>query len=141
MRNSVLGILALLLVAAQFVPLDRTNPRVESDVAAPESVAWILRKACYDCHSHETRWPWYAYVAPVSFLVHHDVVEAREHMNFSRWGSYDAAQRNDLFEEIAEEVREREMPLQIYLSLHAEARLTNDERRILTDWADSQRSE
>ena len=140
MRRLLLGSAAL-FAAAQLVPVSRTNPPVEQVVDAPPEVRRIFERSCYDCHSHETRWPWYAYVAPVSFLVHHDVVEAREHMNFSRWGSYDAAQRNDLFEEIAEEVREREMPLQIYLSLHAEAHLTNDERRILTDWADSQRSE
>jgi hypothetical protein len=124
-------------VAIQLVPVDRSNPPVESEISAPEPVRAILRKACYDCHSHETRWPWYAYVAPVSWYVHHDVEHAREHMNFSTWNLYDPDERREHFEEIDEEVSERAMPLPIYVSMHSEARLTSDERRTLTDWAEA----
>jgi hypothetical protein len=127
---------AALLTALQLVPVDRSNPRVETEISAPDPVRQILRKACYDCHSHETRWPWYAYVAPVSWYVHHDVEHGREHLNFSAWNRYDAKEQRELFEEIDEEVSERSMPLPIYVSLHAEARLTNAERRALTDWAE-----
>ena len=129
MRKSVIFIgLAVVVVGAQLVPLDRSNPPVEAEIALPDAVRGIVRKACYDCHSNETRWPWYAYVAPVSWLVHHDVEHAREHLNFSSWGTYSAEDQQELLGDIAEEVEEREMPLQIYVSLHAEARLTSDER-------------
>src|SRR5688572_19601769 len=81
---SLLGIL-LLLVAIQFVPVDRVNPPVEAEVPALANVRAILRRACYDCHSNETVWPWYSQVAPVSWLVVRDVREGREELNFSTW--------------------------------------------------------
>ena len=125
------------VLGAQLVPVDRSNPPVEAEISLPDGVRGIVRKACYDCHSHETRWPWYSYVAPVSWLVHRDVEHAREHMNFSMWGSYDSGEQAELLDEIAEEVEERAMPLPIYLSLHSEARLTNDERRAIVEWAEA----
>ncbi len=137
MRTKVIWIVvAVVVLGAQLVPVDRSNPPVEAEIALPDGVREIVRKACYDCHSHETRWPWYAYVAPVSWLVHHDVEEAREHLNFSRWGRYDAEEQAELLGDIAGEVEEREMPLQIYLSLHPEARLTQAERRAIIVWAE-----
>jgi hypothetical protein len=136
MRARWLWTAAALLTALQLVPVDRSNPPIETEISVPDPVRQVLRKACYDCHSHETRWPWYAYVAPVSWYVHHDVEHGREHLNFSAWNRYDAKEQRELFEEIDEEVSERSMPLPIYVSLHAEARLTNAERRALTDWAE-----
>jgi hypothetical protein len=136
MRSRWLWIAIALLIALQLVPVDRSNPPVETEISVPDPVRQILRKACYDCHSHETRWPWYAYVAPVSWYVHHDVEHAREHLNFSAWNRYDAEEQRELFEEIDEEVSERSMPLPIYVSLHAEARLTSAELRTLTEWAE-----
>jgi hypothetical protein len=70
---------------AQLVPLDRSNPPVSAEVPATPEVRAILKRSCYDCHSNETRWPWYAYAAPMSWLLVYDVHEAREHMNFSTW--------------------------------------------------------
>jgi len=72
-------------LGVQLVPVDRTNPPVESAVAAPAEVRSILRRSCFNCHSYETEWPWYGYVAPLSWLVAHHVHEAREEMNFSTW--------------------------------------------------------
>jgi hypothetical protein len=140
MPKRVIWIAAVVVVlaGAQLVPVDRSNPPVEAEIALPDGVREIVRKACYDCHSHETRWPWYAYVAPVSWLVGRDVEHAREHLNFSRWGSYDPTEKAELLEEIAEEVEEREMPLQIYLSLHSEARLTSGERASIVEWASTE---
>ena len=76
--------------SAQLVPVERTNPPVEAEIVAEPEVHALLRRACYDCHSHETVWPWYAWVAPVSWLVAHDVDHAREELDFSRFESYDA---------------------------------------------------
>jgi len=132
--------LVAVVVAAQLVPVSRENPPVETELVAEEPVRGLLRRACYDCHSHETKWPWYAYVAPVSWLVAHDVEEAREHLNFSTWNRYSAEDQLDLLEEMAEEVTEREMPLQIYLSLHSEARITTAERKQIADWAEGLRA-
>jgi hypothetical protein len=113
------GALGLILVLIQFLPVGapRTNPPV---VAEPswDSVRTreLFYRACADCHSNETRWPWYSKVAPVSWLVSHDVAEAREHLNVSEWNR---PQRHA--KDAAEEVREGEMPLKIYLPAHPEA--------------------
>jgi hypothetical protein len=125
----------LLLGAAQFVPVARTNPPVESDVGAPPEVAALLRRACYDCHSHETAWPIQAFVAPISWLVAHDVREGREELNFYRWGAVDARRRARAGRKIREEVAERGMPPWLYLAAHPEARLADADRAILSAWA------
>ena len=97
----------------------------------------VLERSCYDCHSHETRWPWYAWVAPTSWLLAWDVSEAREHLNFSTWNRYDAEKRRELLEEAWEEVEEGHMPLRIYLWLHPDAKLGDAERELLRDWSES----
>lgn len=127
--------LALALVGAQAVRPERTNPPVTAEVPAPPDVRALLHRACYDCHSHATRWPWYSGVAPVSWLVADDVRHARRHVNFTTWDAYDAAKRRKKFEEIADEVEEHEMPLWFYVPLHREARLTDAERARLVAWA------
>ena len=130
----VASILGLVLLGIQFVPLDTTNPPIVEEIEVPAAVAEVLRESCYDCHSNETKWPWYSRVAPVSWLIAHDVAEAREHLNFSDWGRVGSDEQFELIEEIWEEVEEEEMPLWFYLPLHPEARLGDDERQILEQW-------
>ena len=132
-------VFAVLLVAIQLVPVNRSNPPVEGDNAPPPEVHAVLKRACYDCHSHETVWPWYAYVAPASWLVGRDVREGRKHLNFSRWETYEAKRRNRKMMEIEEMVASKEMPPWFYVPLHAEAKLGDAERALLSDWARSQR--
>lgn len=126
------GVAAL---AIQFVPVDRSNPPVETEAPAPPAVREVLRRACYDCHSNETRWPWYSRVAPVSWLVAHDVTEGRRELNFSTWNRLDAAKQVKALRETWEEVDEGEMPLRIYLPTHPEARLSDSDRALLRAWA------
>jgi hypothetical protein len=127
------GVIAVLL-AIQLVPVKRDNPPVESEVPAPEAVRAILKRACYDCHSNETRWPWYARVAPASWLVAYDVHHAREHMNFSTWARYDARKQAKHLEEAWEEIDEGEMPLFYYVWAHPAARLSASDRSALRAW-------
>jgi hypothetical protein len=122
------------IVAAQFVPLTHSNPPVESDVSAPADVRAVLDRACYDCHSNETVWPWYSYVAPVSWLVAHDVNEGREHVNFSTWGRLDVSKRADVLRKIRDEVGEGHMPPRIYFPMHPEARLTDADKAAIEAW-------
>ena len=137
-RPVALGFAAALVVA-QVVPVERTNPPVEAEIVAEPEVQALLRRACYDCHSHETVWPWYAWVAPVSWLVAHDVNHAREELDFSRFESYAPKKQRKKLEEAAEEVDEGHMPLWYYVLLHPEARLSEAERRWLIDWAGAER--
>lgn len=131
--------LALILVmgvfiAAQLFPVARSNPPVTGEIGVPDAVREILRTSCYDCHSNETAWPWYSYVAPVSWLVVHDVHEGREHLNFSEWNQLADQKRAKLLEEIGEEVGEGEMPLPLYLTLHSEARLDDAAQEQIRAW-------
>jgi hypothetical protein len=127
--------LVFALAAIQAVPVDRTNPPIETEVPAPDAVRAVLRGSCYDCHSHESAWPWYSRVAPVSWLVARDVCEARSELNFSAWNRRSAEDQAEAPEEIWEEVEEGEMPPWFYLPLHREARLSDADRAILRDWA------
>jgi hypothetical protein len=134
----LLVLLILTAVGIQFVPVDRTNAGVETDLGAPPEVDAILRRSCYDCHSNETRWPWYSHVAPVSWLVEEDVRHGREHLNFSTWNRYDTKKRNHLKHEIWEEVEEGKMPLENYLRMHGDAKLGEADLKILRAWAEEQ---
>ncbi len=127
--------LVVVLIAIQLVPVDRSNPPVSADFDGPAEVATVIKASCYDCHSHETTWPWYSRVAPVSWLVAHDVEEARSHLNFSLWGSYDGKRQARLAEEIWEEVEDGEMPLAGYLLAHPDARLDEAAKATLRDWS------
>lgn len=124
------GSLLVLLFAMQLVPYGRehTNPPVLAEPAwdRPETRALFMR-ACADCHSNQTVWPWYSNIAPASWLIARDVVEGREQFNISVWGSQ---QRNE-GDDAAEQVQEGEMPPWFYLPLHAEAQFTPAEREQL----------
>ncbi|MCB9851060.1 MAG: heme-binding domain-containing protein [Phycisphaerales bacterium] len=131
----VLGILAFVFLAIQFVPVERANPAVTGDLDAPAEVKAILKRACYDCHSNETVWPWYSKVAPVSWLVASDVHEGREQLNFSTWASAGAEQKAHRAHEAWEEVEEGEMPLWFYTPLHPDAKLSDADKQALKDWS------
>jgi hypothetical protein len=128
------GLLALFLLL-QLVPVDRTNPPVEEEVPASPEVREVLVRACYDCHSNETVWPWYSRVAPMSWLAVRDVREGREALNFSTWNRLSTRERMEALQESWEEVEEGEMPLWFYLPAHPEARLTPPDRALLRAWA------
>ncbi len=131
--------LGVLFVALQFIPVERTNPPVTGLVDAPEDVLTTLRRSCWDCHSNETDWPWYAYVAPMSLRVSQHVWMGREHVNFTEWDGYDAEERDESYEEIAKEIDRGGMPLKDYLLVHRNAKLTTSDRERLVSWAESAR--
>lgn len=142
-RRALLAVV-LFLVVAQFAGPQRTNPPVdpaetlEASGAAPAPVVAIVRRACFNCHSHETEWPLYAHVAPVSWLVIGHVDEGREHLNFSRWGRYPPLERADLLDDACKLVRSGDMPLPSYRLLHREARLSASEIAALCEWTQAE---
>lgn len=137
-RKKILVALFAVILGAQFVPLPRDNPPIRRDIEAPANIKTLLHAACYDCHSNETKWPWYAWVAPASWLLVYDIQEGREHLNFSEWDLLtDVKDLAHKYEEIAEEVEEGEMPLAIYPPLHPEARLTPSQRQTIVAWAEA----
>ena len=125
-RNGVIALIVI-LVLIQLIPINRTNPTVTREVVwnSPETRA-IAQRACFDCHSNETVWPWYSYVAPISLRVASHVREGREHLNFSEWDRGNAES-----DEIIKSIKEGEMPLWDYLLAHPEAKLSADEQQSL----------
>ena len=133
MKKTLIG-LVIVVAVLQFIPVKRTNPPISWDINAPENVSGILRTSCYDCHSNETRWPWYTYIAPVSFLIASDVNEGRKRLNFSEWDKYDNKKREKKLDGIIEVVEEGEMPLSIYTIIHKDAILDTEKINILKEW-------
>jgi hypothetical protein len=123
------------IVAIQIVPVDRSNPPVEGVVAAPPEVYAVLKRSCFDCHSNETKWPWYSYVAPVSWLVAHDVHEGRGHMNFSEWNRLVPEEQADHIDHCWKMVAKGKMPLSYYLPMHPDAKLSDADKLLIYDWA------
>jgi hypothetical protein len=143
MKRKLIWILAgalAVFAALQLFNPPRSNPPLKSDFLAaarpPAAVAATLRAACYDCHSHETVWPWYSRIAPVSWLIASDVEEGREHLNFSDWPA-EAARAAKKLDRMNEEVDYREMPPKKYTLLHAGARLTEAQRKAVLDWTEA----
>lgn len=134
-KKKILTVVALTLIALQFVPLERSNPSEKGRFAAPAAVETILRRACYDCHSHETRWRWYAWIAPVSFLLVRDVKEGRRELNFSLWDRYEQRRKARKLKEIIKEVQEGNMPPWYYIPVHPDAKLSPLDRDAVIAWA------
>ena len=125
-------------IGLQLVPLEYPpdNPPAEATISGPAPVVELLRRTCVDCHSNETRWPFYAYVAPLSWGVTGDVAAARSRMNFSEWEGLRAGFKRRFSRKIVERVEKREMPLPRYLWLHWNARVTDQELEVLRAWRD-----
>lgn len=136
-RRATVAAIIVVIVGIQFVPVDRSNPPVQSEVPAPQPVRDVLKRACYNCHSNETKWPWYAYVAPVSWLVAHDVEEGRQHMNFTEWDKLSPVKQAEHQHGVWKMVQKGDMPPQIYRSAHPESHLSEADRDVLKAWAES----
>jgi hypothetical protein len=135
--------LVALVVAAQVVRPARTNPPVDpqkeitAHMQVDPAVMATLSRACNDCHSNRTEWPWYSNVAPVSWLVAHDVNDGREELNFSEWGASKEKEPGKLLGKICSEVTEGEMPMATYTLIHPQAKLTREEVQNVCRWTNS----
>jgi mono/diheme cytochrome c family protein len=124
-----------LFLLIQLVPYgkDHTNPPVVAEPAWDSSqTRELAKRACFDCHSNEVVYPWYSNVAPVSWLVQHDVDEGRSKLNFSEWKTGSSRARH-MADEVAETVGEGKMPMPIYVLQHSEAKLSSAEKQLLID--------
>ena len=144
-RSALVALLALGIatLAAQLVtvePSDEGAPisaATNGYIAAPAQIEELLTRACYDCHSNQTRWPWYSRIAPVSWLIERDVSLGREELNFSEWGSYYPQTRRRKLQWMGRVLREGSMPPWTYRVMHPRARLNEAERAMLEQWIDS----
>ena len=145
-KKILLGLLGL-LAAAQFVRPQKnlaagTEPNdINSRHPVPPAVRTVLERACYDCHSNHTRYPWYAEVQPVGWWLNQHVNAGRRHLNFSEFGAYPARRAAKKMAQVADEVEQHTMPLKSYTWIHAAARLTPAESKLVVAWAESLQNE
>ncbi|MFK7808315.1 MAG: heme-binding domain-containing protein [Saprospiraceae bacterium] len=143
MLRKILLVLIPLFIIMQFYRIDKTNPPVDvkqdfvATIQPPATMTKMLKEACYDCHSHETEYPWYTEVMPFSKWILGHIIEGRKELNFSAWTSYPADEKKHLLKECAEVLVEKRMPLTPYLITHSEARITKEQRKELADWFES----
>jgi len=143
MLKKFVGVLILLFVALQFYrPARNLSASIgPNDISVkhplPPAVKTVLANACYDCHSNNTRYPWYAEMQPAAWWLGRHVRDGKEHLNFSEFGSYTAKRQGKKLEAVFDEVDQHTMPLKSYTWMHPAARLTPAEVKLLTDWAQS----
>jgi len=137
--------LALLAICSFFVhpfgaiKAQRSDKPLLLDATFDPQVVRTLEKSCQNCHSEKTEWPWYSYVAPMSWMIENDVQRARNHMNLSRWNGYNPEQQQEILSRMSVLVRNRAMPLPRYLLLHPESKLADAEIAYLYQWARTER--
>jgi len=138
----ILLISAVILILIQFIPnkLPGFDKDTKDDIITNSNtnaeLATILKTSCYDCHSNQTHYPWYAHVAPVSWLLHSDVEEGRRHLNFSRWNLYETKRKIKKLGDIKEEVEKGDMPMPIYTFIHRGTKLSEVQKEQVMKWAD-----
>lgn len=138
----LLSVLALVFLGIQFVPNDLPEVELQNsgDIILSgivnEEVAGLLKNSCYDCHSNESKYPWYSHIAPSSWLVTKDIREGREELNFSNWGNLDLMEQLGKLDDIVEEVGNGNMPMGIYTVMHSSAKLSDAQRELIITWAE-----
>ena len=136
--KTILIILVAFVLVSQVIPIELSNPPVTAELTAPDELMTIFKRSCYDCHSNESIWPWYSHIAPVSWLVAFDVSEGRGHLNFSTWGDYDGEKQLKLKKKTWKAVDEGEMPPLWYYPAHLDARLSEQDKKVIRSWSESE---
>lgn len=131
--------LVIILVLIQFIhPAKNQSNDVQYDISTKypmsDSVKLVFDKACADCHSNKTNYPWYASIQPVAFWISNHVNDGKRHFNINEFASYQIGKQNKKLEECIEEIKEDEMPLSSYTLIHKNARLTEAEKASIINW-------
>jgi hypothetical protein len=145
LKRALLALL-ILFVVAQVIRPSMTNPPVDESRTLrataqipPETYA-IMERACNDCHSNKTEWPWYSQVAPVSWYLSRHVAQGRRELNLSDWARFDNKRATRKLDEICEQVKTGEMPLKSYLLIHPSSKLSDADRQALCNWTEQERA-
>jgi hypothetical protein len=141
--KGIVIVIAALFVILQFIrpPRNTAAGKSANDISVkftvPQDVHEILQTSCFDCHSNTTRYPWYAEVQPVGWFLNSDIHDAKRDLNFSEFGAYPARRQIAKFNGIVDQINEDEMPLPIYLTMHHDAKLSQEKKDKLVAWANS----
>ena len=142
-KKILIGLLIVLIVMQAFRPAKNLSNNTTNDISktytVPDDVKTILAKACYDCHSNNTRYPWYSSVQPFAWWHGDHIKEGKRKMNFNEFNGYRIAKQYKKLEECIKEVKEGEMPLPSYTWMHKDAILTDAEKQIFFNWCQTLR--
>jgi len=138
MKKVGIGLLVILLLLQAYRPAKNDSKKTDNDISAsyavPDDVKLILAKACNDCHSNNTAYPWYSNIQPVGIWLNNHVNDGKRHMNFNEFKTFKVARQYKKLDECIEQIKEGEMPLESYTWIHKEAKLTEAEKQKLYDW-------
>lgn len=146
MRRKILLIIIVILIGIQFIrpAKNQSADALTSDIShvysVPQNVSVILKKACNDCHTNNTVYPWYAEVQPVAWWLNHHIEEGKNELNFNEFAAYAIPRQYHKLEEVIEQVKEGEMPIWSYTLIHTDAKLTDVEKQTLIHWAEGIRN-
>lgn len=139
MFKTILLWLSALILLAQTIQVTIPEPEAvtpDEEIKAPEEIMKMLKTSCYDCHSYETKMPWYGNIAPFSWEVRNHIKEGRAWLNFQKWDRYDEEKKQKLYKGIAKTIN-FSMPMPMYLTLHKDAQLSREQRKQIREWAES----
>lgn len=143
--KKIVLVVLILFALLQFIPrnVNKSNEVLATDItrnyAVPSQVLTILKKACYDCHSNNTSYPWYAKVQPFRLMLDRHVKNGKKELNFSEYGGYTAKRQYNKFMSIGESIEDGSMPLKSYRWMHSGARLTQEEKAKMLKWVEDTR--
>lgn len=138
--KTIVLVLLLLFMAIQFIKPARnvngqaTPAAITQQLSVPQNVQYVLDRSCYDCHSNNTRYPWYANVQPITWFLNRHIVKGKAELNFDEFGNYSKRQQRSKLKSIANQVNDGEMPLQSYIWIHRNATLSAADKELITTW-------
>ena len=130
----------MVFIIIQFFPINKSNPITNEGMDflkiknTPEPIAKLIRNSCYDCHSNETKYPFYSNIQPVAWLLKNHIDEGRKELNFSTFATYEPKRQARKLEEAAEYVEQKKMPLESYTLGHSDAKLSDEQRKQLVNY-------
>jgi len=138
--KKILLVLLIVCIAIQFIqPAHNTSGQVlwtdiTKTVSVPDKVLDIFKNSCYDCHSNNTRYPWYVYIQPMGWMMARHIKNGKKNLNFSEFGSYSLRKQVNKLRAIETSIKEESMPLSSYTIIHTDAKLSEEDRKLITDW-------
>ena len=139
--KKILPAVLIVFIAIQFIqPAHNSSVQelptdITKTIRVPDTVLNIFKKACYDCHSNNTRYPWYVYIQPTGWIMARHIRNGKDNLNFSDFGSYSQRKQANKLRAIETSIKEGSMPLPAYTIMHSDAKLSAEDKKLITDWA------
>lgn len=145
--KKILIVIVIVLVIGQFIqpPHNNGNAEAATDIThvvpVPDTVLHMLQTSCYDCHSNHTTYPWYSKITPVNWWLNSHIEDGKKELNFTTFANGTFKRKTKKMQATAEEIKKHDMPLDSYLWIHTNSRLTDEQRKMLMDWAEASKQQ